>query len=354
MVPTTLCYIEDGGRWLMLHRVKKKNDLNEGKWIGVGGHVEAGETPEMCVRREVTEETGLTLGRCRLRGVVDFLSDRWPAEAMYLYTSDDFTGTLTECDEGDLRWIRKEEVFSLPLWDGDRVFLSYLLENEPFFHLELHYDRDDRLISDRLLPPVILASASPRRLALLRQIGIEPAVLPGNGDEHPEGASPDEVVIGLSLRKADAAADLFRTGCASAPRGLIIIGADTIVTVDGTILGKPSSHAEAASMIGSLAGRAHEVFTGVTILRCREQDRLSAPQFDTVTFAEKTTVHVSPMDEEEILSYAETDEPMDKAGAYGIQGPFAAFVRGIEGDYCSVVGLPVSRVYHELKRLMPG
>ena len=113
---TTLCYIEHDGAYLMLHRVKKKNDLNEGKWVGVGGHLEPGETPEMCVRREVLEETGLTLTSLRLRGTVDFISDRWVSEVMYLYTADSFTGSLIDCNEGVLKWVPKEEIPTLPQW----------------------------------------------------------------------------------------------------------------------------------------------------------------------------------------------------------------------------------------------
>lgn len=338
MKNTTLCYIEQEGQYLLLHRTKKQNDLNEGKWIGVGGHVEPDETVEQCVRREVTEETGLVLGNVRLRGVIDFISDRWEDEAMYLYTSDDFCGDLIECNEGDLMWIPKEKIFTLPLWEGDRIFLNYLLEDKSFFHLRLHYDENDDLISDRLLPPVILASASPRRLSLLHQIGIEPAVIPSTIEEVAEGTSPVEIVQSLSRQKAADVAGYFRDG-------EIVIGADTIVVLDGAILGKPHSHEEAAEMIRRLSGRSHEVFTGVTVIRADAEKKVS------VTFAERTEVRVTEMTDEEILLYAESDEPMDKAGAYGIQGPFAAFIEGIEGDYFNVVGLPVSRVYRELKNL---
>ncbi len=345
MTDTTLCYIEQNGCWLLLHRTKKKNDLNEGKWIGVGGHVEPGETVGQCVRREVLEETGLTLGSVRLRGVVDFISDRWEDEAMYLYTSDDFTGTLTDCSEGVLKWVPKEETFSLPLWEGDRVFLNYLLEDRGFFHLRLHYDENDILVSDRLYPPLILASASPRRRELLEQIGLHPAVVPASVDEAMEGGTPGEIVSSLSSRKAAAAAAGFHGG-------EVILGADTVVVLDGEILGKPRTHEEAADMIRRLQGKTHEVYTGVTLIRTAGGPGRGTSEA-RVTFAERTLVRVYPMTEEEIGLYANSGEPMDKAGAYGIQGPFAAFIEGIDGDYTNVVGLPVGKVFQELKKLAP-
>lgn len=341
MKDTTLCYIERDGAYLMLHRIKKKNDLNEGKWIGVGGHVEAGETPEECVRREVTEETGLVLKEVSLRGVIDFISDRWDDEAMYLYTSSSFEGVLRDCSEGVLRWIPKNEIFTLPLWEGDRIFLNYLLEDRDFFHLRLHYDREDNLKSSRLIPPLILASASPRRRELLRQIGIEAVVLPGAVEEKIEGNSPEEIVQSLSRQKAEAAASLFS-------HGEIILAADTVVVRGGRILGKPHSHEEACGMIRELAGKTHQVYTGVTLIRAGDGEKTKRVRR---TFSEKTDVHVSPMTEEEILMYAGSEEPMDKAGAYGIQGTFAAFIEGISGDYTNVVGLPLGRVYRELKSL---
>ena len=145
MKNTTLCYVEKDGKYLMLHRVKKENDLNEGKWIGVGGKFEEGESPEECLLREVREETGLTLTDYRLRGIVTFLSQRWETEYMFLYTATSFTGELTDCDEGVLAWVKKEEVLSLSLWEGDRIFLDLLRQDGPFFSLKLAYDAQDRL-----------------------------------------------------------------------------------------------------------------------------------------------------------------------------------------------------------------
>ena len=339
MVSTTLGHIERDGAYLMLLRNKKKNDLNEGKWIGIGGHVEAGETPAACMKREAYEETGLTLHHPKLRGVVEFRSERWEDEHMYVYTCPKFEGELTECSEGELRWIPKEQIFDLPLWEGDKVFLNYLLSDEPFFHLELRYDAEDRLVGAEQLPKLILASQSPRRYELLTQIGLMPVVLPSEKEEKRHGEGPEELVKNLSAMKAEDVAETYAFS-----NGEVVLGADTIVVVDGEILGKPHTHEEAAEMIRRLQGRTHEVLSGVTLIRCGgPKGRVKK------SFAVRTEVTVYPMTEEEILLYAESDEPMDKAGAYGIQGSFAAFIKGISGDYSNVVGLPVGRVWHELR-----
>lgn len=137
---TTLCYIETPDSYLMMHRVKKEGDMNRDKWLGAGGHFEEGESPEECLLREVREETGLTLKRWRFRGIVTFISDRWPQEYMCLYTADQFEGTIGECREGELEWIRKEKVGELNLWEGDRIFFKLLLEERPFFSLKLRYE----------------------------------------------------------------------------------------------------------------------------------------------------------------------------------------------------------------------
>lgn len=147
MKNTTLCYVEQNGKYLMLHRVKKQNDLNEGKWIGVGGKFEEGESPDDCLLREVKEETGLSLTDYRLRGIVTFLSQRWESEYMFLYTATGFTGELSACDEGNLEWVDIDKIESLPLWEGDKIFLRLLREDAPLFSLKLSYDREDNLIS---------------------------------------------------------------------------------------------------------------------------------------------------------------------------------------------------------------
>ena len=139
---TTLCYIEQDEKYLMLHRVKKENDLNHDKWIGVGGKLEDGETPEECLLREVQEETGYTLTQYRLRGIITFLSDEWESETMYLYTATGFTGTQCTCDEGDLVWVPKKEIESLELWEGDKIFFRLLEEDKGVFSLKLRYEGD--------------------------------------------------------------------------------------------------------------------------------------------------------------------------------------------------------------------
>ena len=145
-IQSSLIYVERGDEYLMLHRVKKENDLNHDKWIGIGGKFEEGESPEECMLREAREETGLTLTRWRYRGIVTFLSDRWETEYMHLFTADAFSGTLRTCDEGDLAWIARRDLLSLTLWEGDKIFLRLLDEDAPFFSLKLTY-RGDTLVS---------------------------------------------------------------------------------------------------------------------------------------------------------------------------------------------------------------
>lgn len=145
---TVLCYIEQNGQYLMLHRNKKQNDLNGGKWIGVGGKLKHGETPEEALLREVKEETGFTLTRYRRRGLVTFVQGDL-CEYMFLFTADGFSGTLIDCDEGDLRWVTKSDVLSLPLWEGDRVFLDLLTRDEDYFSLKLVYDGDTLISAEK-------------------------------------------------------------------------------------------------------------------------------------------------------------------------------------------------------------
>lgn len=138
---TTLCYIEKDDKYLMLHRIKKENDLNKDKWIGVGGHFEPSETPEECLLREVKEETGLRLTSYQFRGLVTFLSNEWEsAEYMCLYTADKFEGEMITCNEGTLEWIEKSRVYDLPIWEGDKIFFRLLEERQEFFSLKLRYE----------------------------------------------------------------------------------------------------------------------------------------------------------------------------------------------------------------------
>ncbi len=181
---------------------------------------------------------------------------------------------------------------------------------------------------------LILASASPRRRQLLGQIGLEAEVIPSQAEENISVQDPAAAVEELSRRKAEEVAARFAEG--------VVIGADTVVAAGGRILGKPSSKEEAAKMLSALQGKEHQVYTGVTIVCCGKPGVVR-------TFSEKTDVSVYPMDLQEIWRYVDSGDPMDKAGAYGIQGPFAAYIKGIRGDYNNVVGLPVGRLYQELK-----
>ena len=142
MKNTSLCYIEKDGRYLMLHRTKKAGDENHDKWIGIGGKFEAGESPEDCMLREVREETGLSLDSWCFRGIVTFVSDEWGTEYMHLFTAHSFTGTLLDCDEGELKWVKKDRIPSLPIWEGDKIFLRLLDERADFFSLKLCYQGD--------------------------------------------------------------------------------------------------------------------------------------------------------------------------------------------------------------------
>lgn len=184
---------------------------------------------------------------------------------------------------------------------------------------------------------IILASASPRRRELLERAGISFQVMPGTGEERITCTEPEEIVKELSFCKASAAAKETEDGC-------LIIGADTIVSYENRILGKPESEADAIETLKCLQGKTHQVYTGVTVLR-REQG-----SWIPFTFAERTDVTFYPVTEEEIRSYAESGEPMDKAGSYGIQGNFGIYVKGICGDYSNVVGLPVARLLYEMKK----
>ena len=150
MLNTTLCYIEKDGAYLMIHRVKKKNDMNHDKWIGVGGKLEAGESPFDCARREIREETGLTVGRLYYRGIVTFVSNEFGTEYMHLFTATEFFGDIDySCDEGRLEWVQKEMISELPIWEGDKIFFELLDNEERFFSLKLVYE-GDRLVSHSL------------------------------------------------------------------------------------------------------------------------------------------------------------------------------------------------------------
>lgn len=143
MKNSSLCYIEKDGKYLMLHRIKKENDINHDKWIGIGGKFEDKESPDDCVMREVREETGLTLTDYKYRGIVTFVSNIYETEYMHLFTAYSFTGNISECDEGVLEWIDKKALYDLTLWEGDKIFLDLINKDMPFFSLKLEYENDD-------------------------------------------------------------------------------------------------------------------------------------------------------------------------------------------------------------------
>mgnify|MGYP000054987719 CR=1 FL=1 len=183
---------------------------------------------------------------------------------------------------------------------------------------------------------IVLASASPRRRELLEKIGVTFTVVPTEGDEKTTKTRPEEVVEELAFQKAS-------ENRAIQEKDVMVIGSDTVVAVDGRILGKPGSREEAVHMLQMIQGRIHQVYTGVAVLINEREERRQ------LVFHEKAQVEVYPMTEEEIQNYVATGEPMDKAGAYGIQGSFAVYVKKIDGDYNTIVGFPVSRFYQELK-----
>ena len=190
---------------------------------------------------------------------------------------------------------------------------------------------------------VVLASQSPRRRELLGRLGLTFDILPAQGEEQMIGETPDEIVEELSRQKAEEV--LGRVEAAA--EEILVIGADTVVAVDGEILGKPRDREDARRMIRELQDRVHQVYTGVTLLRRRPDGTLQRR-----TSHEETHVDVYAMSDDEIEAYIDTPEPYDKAGAYGIQGGFGLYIRRIDGDFNNVVGLPAARVYHEIRKLM--
>ena len=187
---------------------------------------------------------------------------------------------------------------------------------------------------------IILASGSPRRKELLLQIGIVPEIIVSHVEEKITSEIPAEVVMSLAEQKAvDVAKEM--------PEGTVILGSDTVVAADGKILGKPKSHEEAYEMIRRLAGRSHQVYTGVCLVKKGPEGEADT----VVSFYDETDVNVSPMTEKEIREYADSEEPMDKAGSYAVQGFFARYIDGLKGSYANVMGLPVHLVYQELKKL---
>ena len=150
MFNTTLCYIKKDGAYLMIHRVKKKNDMNKDKWLGVGGKLEEGESPFDCAKREIKEETGLTVDKLRYHGIITFVSDLYGTEYMHLFSANEFEGEIDyNCDEGTLEWVKIEDVPSLPIWEGDKIFFELMENEDRFFSLKLCYE-GDKLVSHNI------------------------------------------------------------------------------------------------------------------------------------------------------------------------------------------------------------
>lgn len=204
---------------------------------------------------------------------------------------------------------------------------------------------------------IILASASPRRRELLDQIGIAYEVMPSRKEERITESLPEEIVQELAKQKAlDVAMQIWQESTSVHPEEdrVVVIGADTIVALDGQIMGKPADDADACRMLAKLQGRTHQVYTGVCIavlggVPAKETTHMKESHTETDVFYECTEVSMYAMSEEEIAAYVATGEPRDKAGAYAIQGRCAAFIKGISGDYNNVVGLPAARLYQRLK-----
>ena len=199
---------------------------------------------------------------------------------------------------------------------------------------------------------LVLASASPRRRELFHQAELFPEIIPSHREERSAAKTPAALVKALSRTKAEDIAEQL-AGSGHDGKGILVAGADTIVVLDGKVLGKPKDAEDAVRMLESLSGRAHHVYTGVTLILLEESGAgRDAGEFRRLSFFEKTAVEVYPLTGPEIRAYVESGDPLDKAGAYGIQGAFGQHIRGIRGDYTNVVGLPLGRTVWEMKKLL--
>ncbi|MBQ2640398.1 MAG: NUDIX domain-containing protein [Lachnospiraceae bacterium] len=194
---STLCYMEKDGKYLMLHRTVKKNDVNKDKWIGVGGHFEAEESPEECLLREVREETGYTLTSWRFRGIVTFVSGDGVTEYMHLFTADGFEGEPVECDEGQLEWVDIAQVWKLNIWEGDKIFFRLIDEDEPFFSLKLTYDGKGCLVS------AVLNGAPMELFDIIDEDGMKTGIVRERGVAHRDGSLHETVHTWIVRRKPD-------------------------------------------------------------------------------------------------------------------------------------------------------
>lgn len=200
---STLCYIERDGKYLMLHRTVKKHDVNKDKWIGVGGHFEADESPDECLLREVREETGYTLTSWQFRGIVTFVSGDGVTEYMHLFTSEHFRGTPIECDEGELEWVERKKVWDLNLWEGDRIFFRLMDDNEPFFSLKLVYN------GKNVLNSAVLNGRPMELLSVLNEDGTPSGIIKERGVAHRDGSLHAAVHIWIARENDIGSYDLL-------------------------------------------------------------------------------------------------------------------------------------------------
>lgn len=266
---STLCYIEKDGQYLMLHRIKKKNDVNKDKWIGIGGHFEDEESPEDCLLREVYEETGLTLTSYQFRGLVTFISGTGITEYMSLYTADAFQGDITDCNEGVLEWVKIEDIWKLNIWEGDKIFFRLLDEKESFFSLKLVYDGTDKLID------AVLNGKSMELFDILNPDGTKTGLIQERGVTHREGSlhgtvhmwivRPKEHGYDVLLQKRSLQKDSFPGCYDTSSAGHISAGDEPLPSAIRELQEELGIHADpkGLTLIGTHCCKTHANFKGI-------------------------------------------------------------------------------------------
>lgn len=269
---STLCYMEKDGKYLMLHRTVKKNDVNKDKWIGVGGHFEENESPEECLIREVWEETGYTLTSWKYRGIVTFVYGDSVTEYMSLYTADGFEGVPHPCDEGELEWIEKEKVLELNIWEGDKIFFRLMNEDYPFFSLKLVYDETDTLLMAAL-------DGHPMELFdILNEDGSKSGIVRERGVAHLEGSLHPTVHIWIIRKNKESGYDLLlqkRSACKDSNPGCYDVSSAGHVTAGDEYL--PSALRELKEELGIDAKEQELQFVGMR--RCSFEDEFYGRPF---------------------------------------------------------------------------
>lgn len=269
---STLCYMEKDGKYLMLHRTVKKNDVNKDKWIGVGGHFEENESPEECLIREVWEETGYTLTSWKYRGIVTFVYGDSVTEYMSLYTADGFEGAPHPCDEGELEWIEKEKVLELNIWEGDKIFFRLMNEDYPFFSLKLVYDETDTLLM------AALDGHSMELFDILNEDGSKSGIVRERGVAHLEGSLHPTVHIWIIRKNKESGYDLLlqkRSACKDSNPGCYDVSSAGHVTAGDEYL--PSALRELKEELGIDAKEQELQFVGMR--RCSFEDEFYGRPF---------------------------------------------------------------------------